>query len=122
MPVHFIGRNNHARPCFFDFAANRWVKVDKNYLVLGYFHSSRSSLGKTSGISSWSSRFLCIELKDSSQPILGSATGLSTMQSSSITISTESVIWYCSSTDLLSRIPFELPMRITGIFILIVLL
>src|SRR5690606_11510527 len=119
--IHLVRRNDDAGTGFLHFATYGWIEVYQHQLILAYFQSSKVSSSNTSSINRLSSPFACICSNDFSHPFRGTDFGFRVILPCSKISSTVSVIWYCSNNALDSLMPFEFPILMTWISMILTL-
>ena len=123
MTVHFVGRDDQTRTGFADFAAFGGIESDEVYLEAGCYHrhSFLSHFVAGSESRSRSASSLCSDMRRnaSSQPLLGLVAERTTRWSLCASSSTVSSRRHSSKSFLGMRMPRELPMRTTLVFMIL---
>jgi len=123
MSVHLVGRDDNAGSGFADFAAFGGIKANDLNLESGYYHRhsvlSHFVDASESRSSSASSPFSAILRNASSQPRRGLVAERTTRWSLCASISTVSSRRHSSKNLLGMRMPRELPMRTTLVFMIL---
>jgi len=120
MTIHLIRRDDKTRPGFTDLSSLGGIKANKVNLEAGDYHShsvlsqrvgARESRSRSASPPSWA-----ILWKASSHPLRGFLAGRTTKWLFSTSSSTVSARRHCSNSVLGMRIPRELPIRTTVVF------